>query len=56
MFRYAVVNLRKKLCVTILLTKHTLVDRIVHHGSLVEFKGESRRVADSLMLGNRKEG
>lgn len=33
-----------------------LVDRIVHHGRLVEFKGESRRVADSLMLGNRKEG
>lgn len=34
----------------------TLVDRIVHHGGLVEFKGESRRVADSLVLGNRKEG
>ena len=33
-----------------------LVDRIVHHDRLVEFKGESRRVADSLMLGNRKEG
>lgn len=33
-----------------------LVDRIVHHGRLVEFRGESRRVADSLMLGNRKEG
>ena len=33
-----------------------LVDRIVHQGRLVEFKGESRRVADSLMLGNRKEG
>lgn len=34
----------------------TLVDGIVHHGGLVEFKGESRRVADSLVLGNRKEG
>lgn len=33
-----------------------LVDRVVHHGRLVEFGGESRRVADSLMLGNRKEG
>lgn len=33
-----------------------LVDRIVHHGRLVEFKGESRRVTDSLMLGNRREG
>ena len=34
----------------------TLVDRIVHHGRLMEFKGESRRVADSIVLGNRKEG
>ena len=33
-----------------------LVDRIVHHGRLVEFKGESRHVADSFMPGNRKEG
>ena len=33
-----------------------LVDWIVHHGRLVEFKGESRSVANSLMLGNRKEG
>lgn len=33
-----------------------LVDRVVHHGRLVEFRGESRRVTDSLMLGNRKEG
>ena len=32
-----------------------LVDRVVHHGRLVEFGGQSRRVTDSLMLGNRKE-
>ena len=34
----------------------TLVDRIVHHGRPVEFKGESCRVADSLVLGSKKEG
>lgn len=28
------------------------VDRIIHHGRLVEFKGNSRRVDESLMLGN----
>lgn len=33
-----------------------LVNRIVHHGRLVEFKGESCSVADSLVLGSRKEG
>lgn len=32
------------------------VDRIVHHGRLVEFGGKSRRVEESLMLGNMKEG
>ena len=32
-----------------------LVDRVAHHGRLVEFGGESRRVSDSLMLGNSKE-
>ena len=32
------------------------VDRIVHHGRLVEFGGKSRRVEESLMLGNVKEG
>ena len=32
------------------------VDRIVHHGRLVEFGGRSRRVEESLMLGNVKEG
>ena len=32
-----------------------LVDRVAHHGRLVEFGGKSRRVTDSLMLGNRKE-
>lgn len=31
-----------------------LVDRVAHHGRLVEFGGKSRRVTDSLMLGNRK--
>lgn len=33
-----------------------LVDRIVHHGRLVELRDENRRVADSLMLGSRREG
>lgn len=33
-----------------------LMDGIVHHGRLMEFKGKSRRVADSLMLGSKKEG
>lgn len=32
------------------------VDRIIHHGRLVEFGGKSRRVEDSLMLGNVSEG
>lgn len=32
-----------------------VVDRIIHHGRLIEFGGKSRRVTDSLMLGNRKE-
>lgn len=32
------------------------VDRIVHHGRLIEFVGKSRRVEESLMLGNSKEG
>lgn len=32
------------------------VDRIVHHGRLVEFGGPSRRMDESLMLGNGKEG
>ena len=27
------------------------IDRIVHHGRLVEFGGESRRMESSLMLG-----
>lgn len=29
------------------------IDRIVHHGRLVEFGGESKRMGDSLMLGKR---
>ena len=29
------------------------VDRIIHHGRLIEFKGSSRRVEESLMLGNK---
>ena len=29
------------------------IDRIVHHGRLVEFGGESKRMGDSLMLGRR---
>lgn len=29
------------------------IDRIVHHGRLVEFGGESRRMGDSLMLGKQ---
>lgn len=32
------------------------VDRIIHHGRLVEFGGKSRRVTESLMLGNANEG
>lgn len=32
------------------------VDRIVHHGRLVEFADKSRRVEESLMLGNVKKG
>lgn len=32
-----------------------LVDRVAHHGRPVEFGGKSRRVTDSLMLGDRKE-
>lgn len=31
-----------------------LVDRVAHHGRPVEFGGRSRRVTDSLMLGDRK--
>jgi DNA replication protein DnaC/transposase len=31
------------------------IDRIVHHGRLVEFGGESRRIDASLMLGRGKE-
>ncbi|WP_302683479.1 MULTISPECIES: ATP-binding protein [Adlercreutzia] len=29
------------------------IDRIVHHGRLVEFGGESKRMGDSLMLGRQ---
>lgn len=36
--------------------KLAAADRIIHHGRLVEFRGESRRVKDSLMLGNAVEG
>ena len=32
------------------------VDRIIHHGRLVEFGGGSRRVDESLMLGNERKG
>lgn len=32
------------------------VDRIIHHGRLVEFGGSSRRVDESLMLGNESKG
>ena len=31
------------------------VDRVVHHGRLVEFNGPSRRMDESLMLGKGKE-
>lgn len=31
------------------------VDRIIHHGRLVEFGGNSRRVDESLMLGNESK-
>lgn len=32
-----------------------LIDRIVHHGRLVEFNGTSRRMNAALMLGNSQE-
>lgn len=32
------------------------VDRIIHHGRLIEFGGSSRRVEESLMLGNAVNG
>lgn len=32
------------------------VDRIIHHGRLIEFGGSSRRVEESLMLGNAGNG
>lgn len=32
------------------------VDRIIHHGRLIEFGGNSRRVEESLMLGNTGKG
>lgn len=31
------------------------IDRVVHHGRLVEFNGSSRRMGESLMLGKGKE-
>ncbi len=31
------------------------IDRVVHHGRLVEFNGASRRMDESLMLGKGKE-
>ena len=31
-----------------------MIDRIVHHGRLIEFGGESKRMGASLMLGNAK--
>lgn len=31
-----------------------LIDRIVHHGRLIEFTGASRRMETSLMLGKAK--
>lgn len=32
-----------------------MIDRIVHHGRLVEFNGPSRRMDTALMLGKAKE-
>ncbi|MCL2137701.1 MAG: ATP-binding protein, partial [Coriobacteriia bacterium] len=34
----------------------SIVDRIVHHGRLVEFGGPSRRLDSSLMLGKEVDG
>lgn len=31
----------------------TAIDRMLHHGRLVEFGGESKRMGDSLMMGKR---
>lgn len=31
------------------------VDRIVHHGHLIEFGGQSRRFDEALMMGNSEE-
>lgn len=31
-----------------------MIDRIVHHGRLIEFGGESKRMGTSLMLGKTK--
>lgn len=33
-----------------------VIDRLVHHGRLVEFNGESRRMSEALMLGEKAEG
>lgn len=32
-----------------------VIDRLVHHGRLVEFNGESRRMSEALMLGEGTE-
>lgn len=32
-----------------------MIDRIIHHGRLLEFGGESKRMCTSLMLGKGKE-
>ena len=31
------------------------VDRIVHHGHLIEFGGQSRRFDEALMMGNSED-
>ena len=31
--------------------RHLVVERIVHHGRLLEFAGQSRRVSEALMFG-----
>ena len=33
-----------------------IIDRIVHHGRLLEFTGQSRRVSEALMFGRTSAG
>ena len=52
----AAAQARRALLRELRITYDLAFDRIVHHGRLVEFGGKSRRVEESLMLGNVKEG